>query len=448
MKKLLILIGIIFLTSSITEVKAQNQGPVSPPDGLPEAAAYSIFYENYKNEDYKSAIRYGRWIWKGMPRNIKGYAGFDLVKNLDRLVTAYSELAKQMEDPSLRSAYLDTTEILFEKVFSEMKENEYSAFEWHFDRGRFYQENSDFIENAMTKAAEDYRKAFELKPEEFTKMGDGYYTRVMLQQMVSDDKKDLALKYINQAEPYASQQLKEYFDDTRNQLFDSPKERMAFLEGKLKENPKDQETMRQLRDIYEQQGMNDKAQELSQKLYELDPSYENTMALANFAVRNANYSNAVKYLKEAINMGPSDEDKAQMALKLSETYLNMEELQQARQYARQAASLDSDWGQPHIQLAAVYANAINQCTSGRKLERTDRAVYWLVLDHLNRAKNIDSSVSNNAQRQIQSYKPVAPSSEDIFFTNEWEKGKTIKIDGSLNSCYSWINETTTVRTVN
>ena len=448
MKKLLILAGLIFLASSLTQVKAQNQDTVSPPDGLPEAAAYSIFYENYKNEDYKSAIRYGRWIWQGMPRSISGYAGFELTKNLDRMVTAYSELGKEMEDPSLRSAYLDTTQIIFDKVFSELKKDEFNAFEWHFKRGRFYQANSDFIENAMGKAAEEYKKAFELKPEEFTKMGDGYYTRVMLQQLVSEGNKDLALKYINQAEPYASDKLKSYFDDTRNQLFDSPQERLAFLEGKLKENPKDQETMRELRNLYEQQGMNDKAQELNQRLYQMDPSYENTKALANFAVRNANYSNAVKYLKESINKAPNDDEKARMALKLSETYLNMDQLQQSRQFARQAASLDSDWGQPHIQLASIYAQAINQCTSGRKLERKDRAVYWLVLDHLNRARSVDPSVSNNAQRQIQSYKPVAPSSEDIFFSNEWEKGKTIRVDDSLNSCYGWINETTTVRTVN
>ncbi|MGK7369804.1 MAG: hypothetical protein ACNS64_06285, partial [Candidatus Halalkalibacterium sp. M3_1C_030] len=63
MKKLLVLTVILFLSSSV--LYAQSE--VTPPDGLPEAAAYSIFYENYKNENYESAIRYGRWIWKGMP---------------------------------------------------------------------------------------------------------------------------------------------------------------------------------------------------------------------------------------------------------------------------------------------------------------------------------------------------------------------------------------------
>jgi len=37
-----------------------------------------------------------------------------------------------------------------------------------------------------------------------------------------------------------------------------------------------------------------------------------------------------------------------------------------------------------------------------------------------------------------------PSDEDKFF-NEWTVGNDFQIDGSLKSCYSWINETTTVR---
>ncbi len=266
--------------------------------------------------------------------------------------------------------------------------------------------------------------------------------------MVADGEKDKALKYIEQASPHATDKLVQFFDDTRNQLFDSPKERIAFLEGKLEANPEDQEIMRELRDLYEEQEMMEEAQKLNQKLYEMDPSYENTKALADFAVRNATYSNAVKYLKEAIDKAPDDEAKARVAMKLSETYLNTENQQSARRYARQAINLDSDWGQPYIQMAAIYAQTINRCTSGRKLERTDRAVYWLVLDYLNKAKRVDSSVSNTSDRQIQSYIPVAPSAEDIFFTKEWEEGDTIKVNGSLNSCYGWINESTTVRKVN
>lgn len=440
MKKLLVLTGIIFLSSSVI----QAQSSVSPPDGLPEAAAYSIFYENYKNESYESAIRYGRWIWKGMPKTIEGYSRFDLEKNLGRLVTAYAELAKEKEDPSLRSAYLDTAQIIFDKVFTELDKGQFDRYEWHFDRGRFYQENSNFIDNGMVKAAEEYKKAFDLKPEEFTKLADGYYVQIMIQQMVSDGKKEQALKYIEQAAPSAGDKLSSYFDSTRNQLFDSPEERLKFLKSQLEKNPEDQEIMRELRDLYVQQEMMAEAQKLNEKLYKLDPSYENTKALAEVAISNANHNAAVKYLKEAMQKAPDDEEKANLALKLSDTYLNNGNLQEARRYARQASNLDSDWGRPYIQIASIYAQAVNQCTSGRKMTREDKVVYWLVLDYLDKARRVDSSVSNTVQRQYQSYQPVTPTTEEKFFKG-WEKGDKMTVDGSINSCYSWIGESTTVR---
>lgn len=440
MKKLLVLTGIIFMSSTVL----QAQSSVSPPDGLPEAAAYSIFYENYKNDNYESAIRYGRWIWEGMPETIEGYSRFNLETNLERLVTSYAELAKLQEDPSLRSAYLDTTDMIFDKVFNNIDELTFEEYEWHFDRGRFYQENSDFIDDAMTKASEEYMSAFELKTEEFTQLADGYYTQVMVQQLVSDGNKDAALSVIEQASPHANEKLISYFDNTRDKLFDSPEERIAFLKEQMADNPEDTEIMAELRDIYVQQEMRSEAQALNEKLYELDPSYENTRALAEFAVNNANYNNAVKYLKEALGKAPNDEEKAEIALELSDTYLNLNQLQDARRYARQATQLDSDWGQPYVQIASIYARAVNECTSGRKMTRDDKVVYWLVLDYLDRARQVDSQMANTVKRQYQSYEPVTPTTEDKFFKG-WETGDEMSVDSSIDSCYGWISETTTVR---
>jgi len=263
--------------------------------------------------------------------------------------------------------------------------------------------------------------------------------------MISESQKDQALAFIKKAEQYASESLNDYFDEVRNQLFDSPEERIAFLEKRLKESPEDEEIIKQLRDIYEEQEIMQKAQDLNEKLYELSPSFENTRALAKFAKRNANYQNAKKYLKEAMDKTDEVNVKADIALELSEVYLNTEELQQARRYARQAINLRSGWGRPYIQIASIYAQAVNQCTSGRKIERPDKAVYWLVVDYLEKAKRIDSSVSNTANRQIETYKPVLPTAEDVHFTSEWTNGEDITIGSSLNSCYGWIGETTTVR---
>jgi len=444
MKKLLLITALLFFSSSWSI--AQTDNSVKPPSGMKAIQAYSIFLENYRSDSYENAIKFGRWMWEGMPETIEGYPKFDLKRNLDRLVSVYNGMAQEVQDPSLKEAYADTALLIFDRMFENYPDDKDSHYDWYIERGRLYQTHSGLLKDASKKAADDYYQAFQIKPEEFTKYGDGYYMQVMLQEMVGAGEKDRALAIIKKAEPYAPSKLQSYFDNVRNKLFDSPEERIAFLEGQLKDEPKNPELLNQLRELYQGQDMVDKAQDVSKKLYNLDPNYENTMALADAAISNANYNNAEKYLKEAVDKASSNKQKARAALKLSNTYLNQEQLQSARRYARQASNYDSDWGAPYIQIADIYAQAVSQCTSDRKMDRKDKVVYWLVLDYLDKAKRVDPSTTSEVQRKYNSYEPVTPTTEEKFF---WQpplkKGDKMKVDGSLMSCYEWVNETTTVR---
>lgn len=445
MKKLLFLSAFIFLSSSWS-IAQTEKGSAQPPSGMSEIQAYSIFYENYKNDSFEEAIKFGRWIWQGMPKTIEGYSRFDLKRNIRRLIASYNEVAKKKDDPSLKEAYVDTAILIFEKAFEKYPDDTEAHFDWHVRRGRLYQTHSDIIEDGTLKAAEEYYSAFKLKPEELTKRSQGYYVQRMLKDFASAGKKEEALSAMEQAEPYASQKLLSSFSSIRNDLFDSPQERIAFLEGELENKPEDEKVLTELREIYQEQDMAAKVRDVSEKLYDLNPNFENTMAVGNAAQGNASYDLAIKYFKEALNKASSNKDKADIALKISDAYLNKEELRSARQYARQAIDLSSEWGDPYIQIADIYAQAVTQCTSNRKLTPEDKAVYWLVLDYLDRAKNVDVNTSNEVSRKYGAYKPVIPSkSEKFFWKPPLEEGEQFKIDSSLMDCYGWINETTTVR---
>lgn len=440
MKKLVLLSAFIFFSSNLSLAQSE----VKPPQGMSEKAAYSIFLGNYQSESYEGAIRFGRWIWKGMPETIDGYDGFDLERNLDRLITAYGGATETIANPSVREAYIDTALIIYDKVFEHFSKEEISYYDWYLNRGRFYQTYSGMIENAEAKATEDYLKAFKIAPEKLTKLGNGYYIQSILQGLVANNKKEQALSVIKKSEPYASSQLQSFYDDIRQKLFDSPKEQIAFLESELKENPKNEELLSQLLNLYQDQEMYDKAAEVSKTLYDINPNFENTMALAEMAISNANYDMAIQYLKEAMDKAEEAEQKAEIALQISDAYLNQEQLQDARRFAQTAIDFDGDWGDPYIQIADIYAQAVSQCSSDRKMTVQDRAVYWVVLDYLNKAEQIDSSVSSEVSRKTNSYEPVTPTTEQMFFNN-WKEGEEISIDASLNECYSWINETTTIR---
>lgn len=445
MKKLILIIGLLILCNPLVSL-AQNED-VQPPMGLDQLSAYSIYYENYKNEEYQSAIRYGRWIYKSMPKKLKGYSRFDLERNLERLITAYAEVAKQKQDPSIRSAYLDTAQTIFSRVYEEFSADEVNMYDWKFKQARFLQENSDFVDDGQEKAYDIYVELFQQDPKQFTQAGDGYYVQVTLQHMVNEGEKDQALDMIKQAEPHApNEKLLSFFDSMRNKLFDSPEERIKFLESQLAENPDSTAILQDLADLYEEREQTDKLRQTREKLYELNPNFENTRALAEYAISNANYSSAVKYLKEALNKTDDNTEKARVAFDISDAYLNEGNLQQARRFARQAMDFDQEWGQPYLQMAAIYGQAVSQCTENRKMERKDKVVYWLVLDYLDRARQVDSSYAQQVENQYKSYKPVTLTTEEKFFWQPpLEEGDEISVDNNLMPCYDWIDETTTVR---
>ena len=75
--KLFTILGIMLIGAS--GLKAQDCNP-SPPQGMQEIAAYSIFQGNYSNGDYPFALKYGRWMLCKKPTEIEGIpSGLSLI---------------------------------------------------------------------------------------------------------------------------------------------------------------------------------------------------------------------------------------------------------------------------------------------------------------------------------------------------------------------------------
>lgn len=438
MKKYIALVT--FLVAFSSAVNAQTETPY----GMSEIQAYSIFYENYRTGDYEMAIQFGRWMIDNKPMTIEGNNRFSLPTQFDRMITAYSKISEEQTDPTLKSAYLDTAEAIFTDAFETFDEETIDFYEWHLDRGRFYQQYSDNIEGSMEKAYADYEAAYELDPERFTNAGDGYYVRVLLSNYTNTGERDKALAMIETVEPHAGSDLLSSINQTRNELFSNPEERIVFLEEQFEKNPEDEALISEIAKLYEDMGNRAKAIEYAEILYNANDNFENTRRLADYALADAQTSKAIQYLREALDKAESNQQKRGIALELAVTYQNADNLQTARQYARQAIQFDSNWGQPYIRIASIYARAVSQCTSGRTIERDDRTVYWLVLDNLDKAQQVDSSTASTVRQNYRSYEPVAPTSEDKFFRG-WETGDSVTIGSNISECYAWINETTTVR---
>lgn len=441
MKKLIL----ITLLSVGISVSAFSQS--EPPYGMSEIEAYSVFYDNYNNGDFQMALTFGKWMLEAQPRTLPGNPRFDLSRQYDRLIKVYSGIAENQSDPSLKAAYFDTAASLFGEVYDTFTEDEIDVYRWKFEQGRFYQTNSRHVEDGIQKAYDKYMEAFELDAERLTNAGDGYYVRLLLNNFVSQRDRESALAMIEALEPIADEGVMNAIRDARDKLFDSPEERIGLVQTRLENSPNDVDLLSELASLYDSIGDRAKSIETAEKLYEIDPNFEHTRKLAEFASADAQYETAIRYLREALEKTDDNTVKRNVSLEIAENYQNINNLEQARAFARRSMQFDPSWGRPYLRLATIYANAVSQCTrdEGRTLDVRDRAVYYLVLDQLDKAKEVDPSVAATADRQYATYTPVLPSTENKFLQTDWEDGMELKIDGSLRGCYSWINETTTVR---
>lgn len=438
MKKYISAITLLIATTSVAHSQSE------PPYGMSELQAYSIFYENFRTGDWEMARMYGRWMLEKKPETIQGYNRFELPRQFDRMVTVYAELSKKQTDPSMRAAYIDTALTIFEDAFATFDEETIDYYTWHFNRGRFYQENMSQIRNGMDLAYEEYEKAFKLNPERLTQAGNGYYIQILLSHYASQNNREAAMEMIDIAEQYASAELNSAMDEVRDGLFTNPAERIEFLEGRLENNPGDLGLISELASMYERSGNREKAIEFARKLYDIEASFPNIRRLADYAKADGQNRVAIRYLNEAIEVTENRDVRKNLVLEISELYQNEGNLQEARRFARQASQIDPNWGQPFMRIARIYASAISQCSAGRQIDRDDRTVYWLVLDYLDRARSADPSVANAVTREYRTYTPALPTAEDKFFRG-WETGETIQIGSNISSCYAWINESTTVR---
>lgn len=243
MKVLAVLFLALSLSLSGNLLHGQTSGDTakaSPPFGMPESSAYYLFYSSFQNNNYKKALKFGRWILINMPEKIKKSPTYDLSTNLDRFITIYSTLADSTTNLTKKDAYIDTVSQIYNKVFQKFGKDDISYYRWHLNRGRFYQKYSDFIDNAKAKTTQQYLKAYKLHPDSMT-TGRAYYLKVLLRNLMqkgTPQSKKQARAIVKKERKYADSSLNDYLDKVQTGLFKNQKDRIAFLEKKVKANPR------------------------------------------------------------------------------------------------------------------------------------------------------------------------------------------------------------------
>ena len=172
-------------------------------------------------------------------------------------------------------------------------------------------------------------------------------------------------------------------------------------------------------------------------LHQIEPSYTSSYFLFKLNASKDNAAEAIKFLEEAIASEESDNVKdAEHYMELAA--YNFKNGNHAKAVAAAKAAVEKDpaaqGGKANILMANIWAG--QKCTAN---DMDNRAKYWVAVDFCNKAKQLDASVSEEANNLIAQYRQYFPKTEDAFMYDLTD-GKSYSI-----SC-GGMSATTTVRT--
>ncbi|NMA73581.1 MAG: hypothetical protein GX963_05340 [Bacteroidales bacterium] len=168
-------------------------------------------------------------------------------------------------------------------------------------------------------------------------------------------------------------------------------------------------------------------------VHQIQPSAESAAGCAYMAYKNGDFHQAMIFFDEAIELETDLVKKAEKAYAAAAVLFSNRQLANSRSYAQKAISFNKNYGAPYILIANLYATSPNWSDDAV----LNKCVYFLIIDKLQQAKAVDSSVAEEADKLIRTYSKYTPDASELFMMG-YKKGDRITIGG-------WIGESTTIR---
>jgi len=171
----------------------------------------------------------------------------------------------------------------------------------------------------------------------------------------------------------------------------------------------------------------------SEYAHAIEPTAATAFGCGAMYYKKGDINKSMEYFDNAIELEQDPNQKAEFCYTAAQILFSNKQLSKAKQYARKAIENNGSYGKPYILIAQMYATspnwndeaALNKCT------------FFAVIDKLQKAKSVDPSVAEEADKLIRTYAGYTPKDEDLFFIG-LKKGDAVTIGG-------WIGETTTIR---
>lgn len=404
---------------------------------------YREFYKQWRASGYKNRAIYDaigpwRWVFNNCPQ-ARQNTYIDGTNMMEFLL-------KQAKTDEAKAAYIDTMMMIYDKRIKYFGREGYVL-------GRKGTDLFKYAPEEYEKAYHIFKKSIDLRGKQSESFVLVYYFRTV-SKMVDAGKLDKAkivevydqlseiIDYNIEANKNNPQDLSAWENVKGNielsfEPYATCKDLISIYSKKFEESPEDVELLKKITDMLDQKGCteSDLFFDASVKLNELEPSPASSYMIAKMLVQKEQTSEALPYLEDALKID-DDETKADIYLLMADVYRKMNNYPTARKYARQALDLRPNEGHAYLIIGDMYANSADECGNN---EMSKKAAYWVAVDMYQMAKKVDDEIADIAQKRIEVYSQQFPKTETVFFYDLRE--------GDSYTVECWINERTTVRTV-
>lgn len=206
---------------------------------------------------------------------------------------------------------------------------------------------------------------------------------------------------------------------------------VPVLQKKVEKNPEDFEVKKKALRLMNKKACDDSPfyLEMARAVDAQEPSASSKYSIGLMLAKEGKYSESLKYLEEAAEMCGDCSDQEIYLLKAGQVASVLKQSGKARSYASKVLKINPKSGEAYL----LHGDAISGMSVSD--EFGGRSVYWLATDYYNRAKNVDSSLADRANKKIGNAKKQYPTVEDVF-TAGLKKGAS----------YTVFGESTTIRT--
>ncbi len=414
-----------------------GKGPKYGSDSATCVVNLSLYREFYRQNNYKDAFPHWRWAFLNCPLSSQ-----NLYIDGAKLV---SDKIDKATDQTLKDAYFDTLMMVYDQRIQSFDREAYVLGRKGIDMVTLRPQNVEANYNTL-------KRSIELGGNESESAAVAYYFQTVL-AMVQAEKLDkiAVIDSYDQLSTIIDHNIIKFQGDEKKlgmwnsiranidaafEPFASCEDLIPLYEKKFAATPDDVDMLIKMTSMLDRKGCTDSDIFFlaTEKLHSLQPGAKSAYLMGSLSREKKQNGKAIEYLNQSVELADNSDDKIKALNLIAGINYEQRNYSAARSNAQRILQINPSYGKAYIFIGDLYAASSSMCTEDKFSGKT---VFWAAIDMYQKARNVDSSVAEEASGKISQYSRYFPPAQDLFF-HDLHPGDSFTV-----GC--WINETTTVR---